>query len=128
MNKQLQIAIGKLIGKDYFKLEFGCLLQYKNDEPYILLKEIDAHNVLIYYKKTENIEEMSNDELEILGTEPTLQDVLLAIPKCTEIYLDLKEGLIFEIGLGRGRIYYDLNLSVFNQTDEVKQQLLELMS
>lgn len=26
MNKQLQIAIGKLIGKDYFKLEFGCVI------------------------------------------------------------------------------------------------------
>lgn len=29
-NKQLQIRIGELIGKDYFKLEFGCKVKVLN--------------------------------------------------------------------------------------------------
>lgn len=69
---------------------------------------------------------------EILGTEPTLQDVLLAIDKKFDgnfgtlvingcLYFLLKNGK-------QERTFIDLTKSLFNQTDEVKQQLLDLLN
>ena len=95
MNKQLQIAIGKLIGKDYINTV------------------------------------LSTGE-ELYTDVPTLQDVLLAISKKLNgnfgtlatngwLHVPKKDG-------GQDRLFIDLTKSIFNQTDEVKQQLLELMS
>lgn len=96
MNKQLQIAIGRLIGKDYI-------------------------NTIL-----------STGE-ELYTDVPTLQDVLLAISnkKLGQPYSGVgclaKGGkLVFSNMVDT--FYYDLTKSLFNQTDEVKQQLLELMS
>ena len=63
------------------ELEFGTTLQYKNDEPYILLNEIDDHNCLIYYTRNGNVEEMDNSNLEIIGQPLRLADLLLALDK-----------------------------------------------
>lgn len=63
------------------------------------------------------------------GTEPTLQDVLLAIKDTfDEIGFIENSKLGFYNATYGIEIKYDLTKSLFNQTDEVKQQLLELMS
>lgn len=136
MNKQLQIAIGKLIGKDYFKLEFGCEV-IRGTEP----NEPDKVIIGQYYEceRNEVFNPYNKDDtghlIEILGSEPTLQDVLLAIEKEWNFGLSCFDGelsiLLRDDSIdydNRKDIYYNLNLSLFNQTDEVKQQLLELMS
>ena len=134
MNKQLQIAIGKLIGKDYFKLEFGCevIRGTEPDEPNNVIigqyYECERNEVFNPYNKDD-----SGHLIEIIGTEPTLQDVLLAIGEIWNFGLSYCQGelsILFEEDNDENikSIYYNLNLSVFNQTDKVKQQLLELMS
>lgn len=142
MNKQLQQRIGQLIGKDYFKLEFGCKVitvdeenePVKEEEVFFVQKtdeddgdiwaDVIANRIDIFGKRFKvYLEERYINE--ILGTEPTLQDVLLAV-KDTAIVRLYSEGLTLEYG--GTKIMYDLTKSLFNQTDEVKQQLLELMS
>lgn len=66
---------------------------------------------------------------EILGTEPTLQDVLLAIKDTfDEIGFTENSKLGFYNATYGIELRYDLTKSLFQQTDEVKQQLLELLN
>lgn len=137
MNKQLQIAIGKLIGKDYFKLEFGCKFKTKNrmleygthgitisDDISLLDCEKNKHREI----KTSMIF-FNKEDFEILGTEPPLQDVLLSLGDMwDEIGFTENSELGFYNATYGTKFEYDLTKSLFNQTDEVKQKLLELMS
>ena len=92
MNKQLQIAIGKLIGKDYINTV------------------------------------LSTGE-ELYTDVPTLQDVLLAVDSLGGSNCGLGvHTKIITLWNSKNDVNYDLTKSIFNQTDEVKQQLLELMS
>ena len=130
MNKQLQIAIGKLIGKDYFKLEFGCevIRGTEPDEPNNVIigqyYECERNEVFNPYNKDD-----SGHLIEIIGTEPTLQDVLLAVDSLGGSNCSLKvHTKVITLWNSKNDVNYDLTKSLFNQTDEVKQQLLELMS
>lgn len=130
MNKQLQTRIGELLKKDYFKLEFGCVIIGKDGKD--LGVYLYRHITGKYYSYNKDIDEafwFNPDEGKILGTEPTLQDVLLAIKDTfDEIGFIENSKLGFYNATYGIEIKYDLTKSLFNQTDEVKQQLLELMS
>lgn len=133
LNKQLQQKIGELIGKDYFKLEFGSkiLLDDKYVRPIYQIEytdEDDIYRVLSESSSVGMLQWTMFKDFEILGTEPTLNDVFIAIIKnnpnykSNAFYFKGNDGY-FEYGT-----HYDLTKSIFNQTDEVKQALLELVS
>lgn len=141
LNKELQQKIGELIGKDYFKLEFGmeillkdkgtfmneniCLFEYKDLEGTLHCRDKETMG----YWQIE-----SHRGFEILGQEPTLNDVLLAIGKKgldifidTDGYLWIRRKDTWHLVTLTSK-HIDLEKSIFNQTDKVKQQLLDLIT
>lgn len=133
INKQLQTVIGNLIGKDYFKLEFGVgikLLEGSN-----LIDIFIGHSVenfpYCFYRKSVNSIINTNYYYEILGQEPTLNDVLLAIEKTgVGIYVITTQGHICELTSSRPEdilFKIDLEKSIFNQSDETKLAIIKLL-
>jgi hypothetical protein len=126
-NKQLQLVISKAIGKDYFKLELGQRIQISEDGAYdIFIKQNQDGYYLAttgqWYRPTSETK-----PLKILGTEPTLADVLLAIDKS-----NIKGSIDFHGNIGilpfRGHTDYDLTKSLFQQSPEVKEFIINILS
>lgn len=135
INKQLQTVIGKLIKKDYFKLEFGTIvfidgIRYKVLDDFIHLAKFPST-----FEVVEDVVNISLDDLmenvEILGQEPTLNDVLLAIEKTgVGIYVITTQGHICELTSSRPEdilFKIDLEKSIFNQSDETKLAIIKLL-
>ncbi len=125
-NKKLQTLIGSIIGKDYFKLEFGCNVIVEgiaNDNPGC------EHDIVVDNRIKNNLVRLGyfGDvpicDIEIIGQEPTLNDVLLAIPEEKQIvirYIEMyARHWIIDI--------YDLTKSLFNQSEETKVALINLL-
>ena len=145
LNKQLQERIGELIGKDYFKLEFGCKYLDKIDNAiYTIIERYDLYDDISVgknevwsipnYRKGYVADfRLNNEELfEIIGTEPTLNDLLMALDKEDIQYLLYNNGIDIFIEdddglLPKERIKFNISLSLFNQTEETKQKLIELL-
>ena len=125
-NKQLQNLIGKAIGKDYLKLEFGC--KWKKYEDWVYIEGFS-----ITTNQKGGWTSVPPEESEILGTEPTLADVLLAVArkKGGHIYTDY----LIRVIMGQLLLEYNgkiiainLEKSLFNQIDEVKEALINLIT
>lgn len=131
LNKALQQKIGELIGKDYFKLEFGCkyLNLHNQIETFINNAGMNKHRCI---SEDNQFDETLNIFIkEIIGQEPTLNDILLAMEK---------SKISYELSIYHNNFYIedpkndfediviDLEKSIFNQSEEVKQQLLYLIS
>lgn len=144
-NKKLQNLIGKIIGKDYFKLEFGCKVKvlnkasdYYSGREFIVTDTEDAYGHITVIVPNYSTIGLLKSDVEIIGQEPTLNDVLLAIEKsnirkkgCIDLsieddnYLEVFcdgnyefETLLVRIGLSK---------SIFNQEEEVKVAIINLL-
>ena len=128
LNKQLQEKIGSLIGKDYFKLEFGQPVIHRG-ELFTYIESGMAGKYTIYNTRCNAIF-VNPLEVEPIGTEPTLQDLLLAMFKNGKSYNISQFGEIFEIKNGERNYLFILNLkkSLFQQSDEVKLAIIQLLS
>lgn len=159
LNKQLQERIGGLIGKDYFKLEKGQKIKVKdlggwefsdfwinNKAPihfessgYYIVRHgmtwsgFESEKKCIYQYSNGKKEE--NKDIEIIGTEPTLNDLLMALNKNNSSeFIDFCENLwrtnlkeLIDCNAYPELTHYDLSLSLFNQTDETKLAVLKLL-
>lgn len=175
LNKQLQIAIGNAISKDYFKLEDGVKVQLElysswtnegsdteySSEPEIFetgiilngevlgnkngnltdmnLEEKDFKNGVYTYGVDENggISVEEYEKVEILGQEPTFQDLLLAIGKIQYLTMAMKDDVTLVLRQYIGKwspeqwqnfIEIDLTKSLFNQTPECKSSILSMLN
>lgn len=135
INKELQLVIGNLIGKDYFKLEFGTLITYAGRGEYIFVEwmpEFGASAILTINNETKTYSRLHSWRIEnekILGQEPTLNDLFRAIlSKHNTIWNDTPEYqmVLEETYLTILRLY-DLSKSLFNQSPETLQALLKLL-
>lgn len=169
-NKKLQKLIGNAIGKDYFKLEWGCKVANKGDEelkeigmfvmtsPVIATSETDykyaerdgLHLWLYEVKESPQVFTLENFNkwYKIIGQEPTLNDVLLAIYQKTRVELDNNARANFlEISKecqcychdelasyctkceneSHIHIAYNLPKSLFNQEESVKVAIINLL-
>lgn len=82
--QELESAIRKACG-DTMKLEFGCSVRYKNEPERSVWKvqHVDLRNGLICLVDCFITRSANKDEIEILGRELTLADVLRAIDEAT---------------------------------------------
>lgn len=142
INKQLQTVIGNLIGKDYFKLEFGCetsrgmitaVFESNGDYGYALIPYTTSWNGM---NGEATAKRYSKENLgEILGQEPTLNDVLLAIETKVSEYEIMIFGELLHIGWYEkpnkkgyyDKLYINLSKSIFNQSDETKLAIIKLL-
>lgn len=138
INKQLQIVIGKILNKDYFKLEFGCKVEYWVKR-YVgrgysnvyyhgeVLRLLTGGSIEVFVNKLKKPHIIKPSDIlhnfEILGQEPTLNDVLLAIKENNGVYAGKWETLLY----GNGKIFYELKKSLFNQSEETKLAIIKLL-
>lgn len=132
LNKQLQNKIGSIIGKDYFKLEFGTEVVIEGQHYRVLDDFIHLAKISPMYKTCEEVVNIDLDDLidtaEILGQEPTLNDVLLAIQeKISALQPTHIKNLVCIWTKKAEPIYIDLEKSIFNQSEEVKVALINLL-
>jgi len=144
-NKQLQTLIGAILKKDYFKLEFGCKFRAIKEivdgagygivisDEVSLMNSKGGHSEV----KTSFIFFEKDKLFEILGQEPTLNDVLLAIEiKTKDIPLDLHTRIgnksldieMWDYEPNQCLVKdYDLEKSIFNQEESVKVAIINLL-
>ena len=151
-NKQLQNLIGIAIGNDYFTLEFGCKIKRYVGlvDTFIKLESFLDGGFVIHLLKADGNPlsyGLTRDEFEdiiILGTEPTLADVLLAIKKTHENSIGFfmnQYGMFYQmveeyqnpdsldpILVKYKSISFNLEKGLFNQSDEIKKFIIKLLS
>lgn len=141
IQKELQLLIGSLIGKDYFKLEFGCEVNRHCNHREVIVGMFN--DIIALVRMNENGAylpfEVPKDTMftnippvtpwEIIGQEPSLNDVLMAI-SCKFGYnfkvtifqdnkIEIEESGVF--------VRYDLSKSLFNQSEETLQAIYNLL-
>lgn len=134
-NKKIQELIGSIIGKDYFKLEWGCKVIDDYGEAVLnkSYKKMGGDNDLYEGKNSKGNTVITHIK-EIIGFEPTLNDVLLAIGMKRTVYLktlgeytrlaiDEEDDKNDDFNLQ----YIDLTKSIFNQSEETKVALINLL-
>ena len=143
-NKKLQNLIGAILKKDYFKLEFGQKIKqkYSVKEYTEVICDITTNSEGQKYIYTthgatadkiylERYSPQDNYIIEILGQEPTLNDVLLAFgDRQGRVRLDTSGWIEIMNNIDNNFIRVckiNLEKSIFKQEEETKSKIINLL-
>lgn len=133
IDRRLRDKLSEILQKDYCKLEFGCKFNVFGLERIVLEKRGDEIsnflNGVVFTNSEERIK--SSPNIEIIGAEPTLNDIFSAMMIINGGGLTHKDDWGISVGnydVAKLLDRYDLSKSLYNQTQEAKEWILGVLN